>query len=164
MRWFNRKRRWTLGVCVAAGVFLSSVAAVQGDIFTYEYQDGTYNRVSRQQHPGGHMSVVCHPGFCYEVDCGLCHTAGSATSDLRARGFDEGRHWREYFPPRTVQLSSGQSVAWGDQRLERRNGAIALINSRGEPVIRFPGDTIILGDRARRPAYLVWRGDRPPVR
>ncbi len=163
MQWFDRKRRWALGVGVA-GVFLASVAVVHGDIFTYQYQNGAYTLVSKQQAGGGHLSVVCQPGFCYEVNCSACHTAGPATSDLSARGFDESRHWREYFPSRTVQLSPGQSIAWGDQRLERRDGALALINSRGEPVVRLPADAIILGDRSRRPAYLVWRGDRPPAR
>jgi hypothetical protein len=164
MHWFDRKRRWTLGVCIVASILVSSVAAVQADIFTYRYQNGNYNRVSSEQSAGGHMSVICYPGFCYEVNCDACHTAGSAAGDLRARGFDGGRHFREYFPPRTVQLSPGQSIAWGDQRLERRDGAIALVTSRGEALIRFPADTVILGDRSRRPAFLVWSGDRPPAR
>ncbi|MGE3110185.1 MAG: hypothetical protein AB7O77_17750, partial [Phycisphaerales bacterium] len=161
---FDRKRNWTLGMCVAAGVFLTSVVAVQADLFTYQYQDGDYKMVSRQGAPGMHMSQVCHPGFCYEVDCNLCHTAGTATSDVRSRGFDEGRHWREYFPPRTVPLPAGQSLAWGNERLERRDGGIALVNSRGESVRRFPANAIVLVDRARRPAHLVWPGDRPPAR
>ncbi len=164
MHWFDRKRRWTLGVCVAVGVLVWSVTAAQADIFSYAFQNGTYVRVGTQDFAGGSMSVVCHPGFCYEVDCSVCHTSGSATGDLRARGFDDSRHWREYFPPRTVQLSVGQSVTWGDQRLERRDGAITLINSRGGPVIRFPANTLILGDRTRRPAFLVWPGDRAPAR
>lgn len=164
MDWIDRSRQWTLGVCVAAGIVLASVAGVQADLFTYKYENGDYSLVSRQSTPGGHLSQVCHPGFCYEVDCNLCHTAGTPTSELRARGFDESRHWREYFPPRTVPVPAGQSLAWGNERLERRDGIIVLVDARGEPVRRFPANTIVLTDRARRPAIIVWPGDRPPAR